>query len=385
MFSRSNRIGVLITENEASKGYALEVLKGIRSALPDQHIYSSTVQPSLTIQTFLPGESIQAKVNQLVWQANVSLIIGGITQPEIEPLLQVSSGFELPVLLLNPEVPALRKYPHVFHVYPNTQELAKHLIRAAKEEKWETFTLLRGQGSEQEQFMKEIFVMLHQEKKMRVVQDLTFTPGNFASMEAAALKIANINPIYRKKEYANLVSQEQRRAQKEKRAFDPTKLVLPAKPLCDAVILPEDFRTLHYFVKLLKFHGIRQLPFLGNQNWRNRELIEPWDNFLQGSKFVDYVGLYSQLDRRITSSTKLPDFFLPPQEAPKLDFKLIGLRAGTIAKEALNSPLRSVTPLSQLLQRSLQPENGKPFFLQDHSSKWQTHVFTLNHGSLVHQ
>src|SRR5690606_24878972 len=98
--------------------------------------------------------------------------------------------------------------------------------------------------------------------------------------------------------------QRARRAAEAQRVpFDPRMVVLKPIVNFDAVLLPDDFRTARHFAKLFKFHQVDKLTMIGNHEWRSPALVEPYDDFLEGSFFADFIGSYAKLPAAVSAPT----------------------------------------------------------------------------------
>lgn len=378
--NRKNKVGLILPAQKRYQKYNSEVLKGMTKSFTKKN--QGGHPPQLIIRYASTPKELKQKISELIWKENISLLVGGLREADYATLKPFGPALELPLLLLHPAKKPSKSDGYNFHVYPNNQQMAVTLVQAAKHRQWHKLTILRAQSNQQHSFIEQIYQAIDKEPGMKVVSDISYVSSDFQSMQAAAANIASINLKNREKEYQQLVLKEREQAAQENRPFRPEQVILPAKPNCDAILLPEDFRTLHYFVKLLKFHGIQKLPFMGNQNWRNRELIAPWEPFLQGSIFVDYIGLYSSLDKRILPLATASHFFLPPEQASSLDFQMIGLRAGDIAYQAMSLPQVSSSQLLKILKNLTQPNSNQRFFHPNQTSLWKNYLFELDQGTI---
>ena len=152
------------------------------------------------------------------------------------------------------------------------------------------------------------------------------------------------------------------------------------------MIIPDNFRIVRHFVNLLKYHGVEQLPLIGNYEWRSKSLLEPWDSFLQGAAFVDFVGSYDKLPKGFGEQYPDSPFFVAPDLAGQLDFRLIGYHTGRLA---LRVPIKPGSRKKDLvhalygLKNTESPNVAQNVFNESRSSSWPTYHFTVADRTLV--
>src|SRR5690606_8271449 len=106
----------------------------------------------------------------------------------------------------------------------------------------------------------------------------------------------------------------------------------------DAVFLPDDFRSVRHFAKLFKYFGVEKLAMIGNHEWRSPALIEPFDEFLEGSIFADFIGSYADIPRPLRVPVMGSPYFIHPENVIGVDFQLIGYRVARTAALASQNP-----------------------------------------------
>ncbi|MDE3269984.1 MAG: hypothetical protein OYH77_06840 [Pseudomonadota bacterium] len=85
----------------------------------------------------------------------------------------------------------------------------------------------------------------------------------------------------------------------------------------DAIFLPDNFKMLVYFNKILKFYNVESVPMIGMHRWRlpKSQLIATANGY-----FVDFIGNYSSLPAGLNKT---------PQDLPAInaiDLQLLGYR-----------------------------------------------------------
>ena len=148
----------------------------------------------------------------------------------------------------------------------------------------------------------------------------------------------------------------------------------------DAVVIPDNFRMVHHFVKLFKYHGVEQLPLLGNHEWRSMGLVEPWEPFLNGAVFADFIGSYFRIPAGIEYELGQNQFFVREGQTVAVDFQLIGYRAGAIGLEVLSFPLVKRRHLVKHLLKQRQNRATLPptrCSMPRAGSRWPTFLFRV--------
>ena len=155
----------------------------------------------------------------------------------------------------------------------------------------------------------------------------------------------------------------------------------------DAVFIPDDFRTVRHFAKLFRYHMVGHMPLIGNHEWRSPALIDPYDDFLDGSIFGDFIGSYTNLPGRISAPTVASPYFVSPEQVTTVDFQLIGYRAGKAAGMARQAARPNRRQLADAMLTFTSDKDGffgrGRVFDQERHSQWPTYLFTIVKNTLV--
>lgn len=382
--NHSGRIGVILPLTGSRAKFANYVLQGMRAAFNEAGVNFD--QAVILKDSAGMPKNAEARLAELVFKDRAMMVVGGLDKAEADALAPWSQSLQVPIVLMTRNRDATAQSSFAFTLYPDEKRLADTLASAAKKRNFRRIAVLRPAGGKSDK-VAEYF------KKSIVAQggtinyDLVYTPGNFDSMQAVSRELFKTEAAERTEEWRAAYRKARKQAEKEKVPFDPRMVVL--KPIVDfdAVFVPDDFRTVRHFVKLFKFHMVDKLPMIGNHEWRSPALIEPYEEFLDGSIFADFIGSYSKLPATVSAPTLSSPYFVAPQNVVPVDFQLIGYRAGKAARmvQMQKQTTRRQVPAAMLALKSDQSTffgNGAVFDAERHSN-WPTYLFSVSKAGLV--
>jgi hypothetical protein len=333
-------------------------------------------------------KSIIKGLAELILIDQVSMIITGLDPLEAKMSLPITKRLMIPTILINGNSSFIRQNKYAFQVFPQQNHLAKRIAMLIKKRKFKKIAIFRPMDKHSDILIDTLkkYISSPQLSDTEVVFDLKYYPGDFDSMESAVKQVSGIDYIKRKEEFELEYQQAKQKAEDEGIKFKANQVILPADLKADVVIIPDSFRMAHHFSNVFKYHGVSKIPFIGNHEWRAQGLVEPWEPFLQGSYFVDFIGDYKHLPEGISSLETDSSYFTMPAEAANLDFQLIGYRAGAIAIETTQSAPKYRKDLRLKLIK-LRSKEGfyteSLIFDKRRSSYWPTYLFSINSKSLI--
>lgn len=382
--NHSGRIGVILPLSGARAKFANFVLQGMRQAFAEAGVnfdQSVVLKDSQGV-----AKTAETRLAELVFKDRVMLVVGGLDKGEADALAPWSEGLQVPMMLMTRDRDVTAKSSFAFTLYPDEKRLADTLAQAAQKRSYRRVAILRPAGGKSdkvaEYFKKDVLA-----QGGTVNYDLVYTPGNFDSMQAVSRELFKTEAAERSEEWRTAYRRARKQAEKEHVPFDPRMVVL--KPIVDfdAVFIPDDFRTVRHFAKLFKFHMVDHLPLIGNHEWRSPALIDPYEDFLDGSIFADFIGSYAKLPAQVSAPTLSSPYFVAPQNVVQVDFQLIGYRAGKAARMATGNKqiARRQLPQAMLALKSDGAGfmgNGNVFDAERHGN-WPTYLFSVTKSGLV--
>lgn len=378
MFNRKpSKVGIILPMTGKHAPYSRSIVEGFLAAARHK---SETFQNTFIVKDSLHSkEELLRAVAELIFVDQVSLIIGGVKKSEAKILVNVSKSLQMPTFILNKDHSLVAESQLAFQIHPNKSDLAKALVKAAKNNNMTKIAILRPDSQRSDQIC-DAFVKHAQAEGISITNNVTYTSGNFDSMNQAIEVITQTSKEGREEEYARIYREAKIKAKRSGHAFNPRSVVLPANMTHDATFIPDHYRIIRHFIKLLRYHGVKKHTLLGNHEWRSHDLLDPWDAFLEGSIFADFIGSYAKLPISIEFAPDQNDYFVAPSKMIEVDLKLVGYRAGSIALDVIKTSfLKQKFFLRQLKNVS---EDG-PFFTSEkafydnRSSYWPTYIFKI--------
>ena len=319
----------------------------------------------------------------------VSIIIAATDLPSEQHLITRAKSLDFPLMLLANGGPDsdMRGAP-VFRVVPNISTMGQALAAAAVGRGFKKVAVFKPADGRADA-MNTAFVKAFVGLGGSVGFLGSFTSGNFESKDTIVQEAFKINSPERREEHELLYQQMKLAATERGESFNPKLAILPPVIDFDAIFLPDDFRSVRHFAKILRYHGVKQMPLLGHQGWRSQGLLEPYDRFLEGSIFVDYVGSYGELPVSLNAAAYTDTantWFLAPEFSSTLDYQLIGYRAGSLSTPILLSQKSKRRKFAEFLRKAPNKQvgffAGRSNFDEQQHSVWPAFIFTLKEGTL---
>jgi ABC-type branched-subunit amino acid transport system substrate-binding protein len=381
--THTGRIGVILPLTGPRAKLATYVVNGLRAAMTEAGL--SFDKMVVLKDSGGNPQLADERLAELIFRDRVALVVGGMERPEAESLGKWSAALAIPVVLLNRDRDLNAPSKFAFTLYPDEKRLAETLAAAATKRGWHRFAVLKPSSGKSDKVV-DYFHKAVQAKGGQVAYDLAYTPMNFDSMQGVSAQLVKANASDRADEYRKAYMKAKADAAKEGVPFDQRMVVL--KPIVDfdAVFIPDDFRVVRHFAKLFKYHMVDHLPMIGNHEWRSPALIDPYDEFLDGSLFADFIGSYAKLPPQVGAPTAGSPYFVEPQSVVAVDFQLIGYRAGRVARAATQNPRvgrRQIPDALAAITADAAGFFGKgAAFDGDRHSNWPTYLFTVTKKSL---
>jgi hypothetical protein len=380
----SGKIGVILPLSGPLAKLSSEIVTGMRGAFQEAGMkFEDRVVLRDSVGQAPVAERLLA---DMVFKDKVTLVVGGLEPAEAKVLADWSEQLMLPVVLLARDGNLIANKQHALRVYPDERRLADTLADTAVKRGKKRVVILRPANGKSD-MVREQFKLALQARGGVVVQDLMYNAGDFASMQAVSNTIFRVSISERPDEYRRAFRKAREAAQRARQPFDPRMVVL--KPIVDfdAIFIPDDFRTVRHFAKLFRYHQVDKMTLIGNHEWRSPALVEPYDDFFDGSFFADFIGSYAKLAPTIKVATLGSPYFVTPQTVMSVDFQIIGYRAARVARLALTDPKaerRFVAAGLKAAQSDNEAFFGKgPVFSPTGQSNWPTYVFNVQNGGLT--
>jgi hypothetical protein len=319
--THSGKIGVIMPIS--AQGY----LKHFTTTF-DAYLRASNLDPQKILvleDTQGKPEKVHAAVASMVYRHRVSALIGGTEPAEAAILAEWGHKLAIPTFLMIEPTQSAPK-PFVYYAHPTQAALAKAAAESNIRYGHRRVAILSPLDQHSDRFISE-YERIAKGLQIDVSQRFFYDSKRFDSMESAARKIFRLDPSDRKEELKNLYEAAKKRAKESGTTFNPKMVALQPDIRFDAILIPDTFKIVRHFAKIMTFLGARRVPLFGHFEWRSPGLISPWDNFLSGSYFVDFQGSYLDLPDPIKIQTQGSPYFVPGNKVEQADFSLVAWRA----------------------------------------------------------
>lgn len=385
------KVGLFVSQSGSDYRMSQAVIKGARAAFNESG--DDFDKRVVVMDTGGNPAGAQRVLADFVLRERVALVIGGANQPEAVALASWADRLFLPMIVLTDKIPGVTS-KLVFRSYPKESELATSLAKAAQSRSIKRIAILKPSDGKGAQFAAA-FREEAKEKGIEIANELTFIRGDFNSMETCGKTVFKIDVTERHDEYEELLKQKAAEAEAKGQTFNPRFVFL--KPVVDvqAILIPDDFKTVRHFAKIFKYLGVERMSLLGNQAWRSVALIDPPEPAMEGSIFTDFIGNYTLIPQALQVPTSRSPYFIEPQSVADVDFGIVAYRAGWAAAQSLKAPLKVRHRLTKNLI-ALRGESKSfwgpgPVFDKDRQTTWPSFVFivdadriTLETGTVAH-
>ena len=356
--SHSNKVGVILPLSGQYADLARSTLEGIKAAVKSQNVNFDRFFKVLDSSGSEVGT--EAAVARHLLKNEVAVLVGGLSKIEATVISRYSKYLRTPALLLNPNQDTIEANKNAFQVFPNKQSLAKSIVQKMILQKFNKIGILRPKDGRSDALINELKT-LAMNGTIEINMEADYEPGNYESMDLAVQKLFDLTMETRMDEYKEMLEDRKKEAEEAGIRFKPETVILAPQYEFQVVLIPDDFRVLRHFVKLMQYHNVESMPLVGNHMWRSPEVLKPWDPFLEGSYFVDFIGSYYNLPIGIYQSSpkEKSEYFVEPHIIASIDYKLIGHRSGEIGLDVL----RLREPKRRLISNSmLELKNKSSYF-----------------------
>jgi len=377
MGEHTGKIGVVLPLSGTAKDLGDNILKGMTALLKQRG-----KQPyDYILVRDSRGDAAVAEMHmaELYLRHRVATVIGGVHAQDAKTLAWWGDRLRLPTILLSNHQRDNQRSRHVFHVFPNEDAIAEALANHCGYRQFKNVAILQPLNSETGALVSKLTQAL-QKKNILANRRATYKLGDYESMEQAARQLLHVEKGARASEYTLLLHKLRSEAKQQGKPFNPDMVELPPIIDFDAVFIPDNFKNVRHFVQMLKYLGVKQLPLLGSHQWRSPGLVTPYDPFLEGAFFADFVGSYYDLPKGIPVRTLGSPFFVNVTDARNYDFNLIGFHSLELALGALvQQPIRyKMAKTLAALPLDASGYFGRGLaFMPDKASRWPAFVFQV--------
>lgn len=390
--AHSGTIGVFLPLTGLRSEAGRAAASGVQAAFAGATSESKKQTKLVVVDTGLGASHIRRELASLLFRDRLSAIIHLPTAADGHLLTSAARGIGLPILMLGPADETTngsegRVSPSVFRVFPQTRTLAESLVRQMQAQGVRRLAIVRPSANKAGRITGAVKAAALA-AGITITDELSYLPGNFDSMDAVARALFGIDTGERRGEWQQAMRAARLKAERQGVGFNPRMVSLKPIINTDAVFLPDDFRTVRHFAKIFRFHGVNRLAMFGNHEWRSPGLLEPWDDFIDGAVFGDFVSSYANLPPGISAPTIGSHLFADPTTVAGIDWQLIGWRAGDALQRVLSGARVHRRQLSRGLRNLPNPRTGMfaatgaRTFDSQRTANWPGFVFRTSNRSI---
>lgn len=379
----SQKVAVVLPLSKDKKKIGEAVLKGLRSAfIGDDKGFND-------LFIIKDNEGSDKKtlnlIAEMVLTNNITfLVVAAASSQGVKDISSLIHNLILPTFIIYKDSQLLSKSPFLYHVFPREESVAHALAAAVKAKQIPSMSILRPSSGKADKLSEQLVEELNK-LGVKVPQTISYTSGNYHSMSQAAMILAGTDPKVRAAEYQQLLADAEKKAKENGQIFNPRFTVLKPILQASAVFIPDNYRIVRHFINLFKYQGIKNLTLVGNNEWRAKAIMEPWEPYLKGSFFSDYVGPYNNLPKGLefTLDGGSP-YFVPIEQIVSVDIQYLGFRVGLLASQlSKESDIKRYQWQKKILAYRKEPiMKDKTSFSDSQCLNWPAYVFSFKNGDL---
>lgn len=260
------------------------------------------------------------------------LVLGGVEKEEAQFLKKIAVTLRVPTLAFERRHNDSERSDYFFEILPQVAVQAEVLAKNAHEKGLRRVVLFRPTDGHADLLIKSLSAELLK-TKIQVEKIVPYESGNYKSMSDAvgsllALEGKSLEQAHMKQN--ELEENELVKVIPGKFSFEDESEETFSDFLIDGVFIPDDFRILKHFVKIFEFHRIPQVTLFGNEQWRSENLITLWEDYWEGSFFVDFMGSLKEEPLTITGK-EIHSTLGKAEDITEIEGKRIGYYAAKIA------------------------------------------------------
>lgn len=375
----SNRVGIILPV--AAHSHLRHVIAAFEARARQENLDPKKVFVMID-NANRPEKTLQALAS-MVFEHKVSVIIGGTEPADAGTLRQWAPKLMIPTfIMMEPTAPT--HSPFIFYTYPSQKILADTAVQANLRFAHKRISILIPSNQRSSRFINH-YIEAAKKSGISILHQVSYDPKRFDLMESAARKIFRLDPSERKDDLKKLYETAKKHSEETGEPFNPKMIALQPDIQQDAVLIPDNFKIVRHFAKIFGYLGVRRIPMFGQHEWRSKGLINPWDNFLTGSYFVDLQGSYQTLPAPIRiASTESPNL-LPPDKVEQADFSILAWRSIEVPitlsqkKNEMRRKLDKLVPRAKDNAADVAIGNSAPVtYTPDNNISWSASIFSIS-------
>ena len=227
----------------------------------------------------LRGRNRVARLTRAIQQRKVHGIITDLPHSKMRNFMTICHDYHVPILYLGQR---RKDDPYLLRsIYPDFRRLVRKAVSAMQRRGFKRIAMLNPvQNGNVQQHIRRYAAAAGLQFTLA-----TYRRDDFDSMSRAVRRVFAVQE--------ETIDSEQE---------GKTEVVYQQLRKFDAVFLPDDFKTLKYFVKLFQYYTLAEIPVVGLHHWRSPQQVAD-KNLLRDGFFIDFIGNYAQLPQGLSPTT----------------------------------------------------------------------------------
>jgi hypothetical protein len=363
-----NRIGIILEQHPGNEDKTQAIIEGIKESLRN---VDHKVKGRFVIKKIaLVKKKVNRVLSNMILKDKVGIIITWGQKKFIKHIQRWQKGLDIPTIFISNKT---KTGKNSFNVFPNRKNYGLEFIRTLKRKNIKRIAILTPARHSKTPLLRTIKYYL-KKYGITVVEDVQYIKDDYTSYDMACRKIFTINRFARRTEYNQILSSERKKARKEGFKLNKKLVFLPARVDYDAIFIPDDFKTVHYFTKLFKYYQAKNVQLIGTYQWRSDDLLTPKEKILEGATFIDFLGDYKNLPFKV-SKTHTKDV----SNSFKTDYKLMGYYTGLLGQMVLKKSNNNKSKIRSALRKAKINDNfiGKNKAFTNNKFNWPSFAIEI--------
>lgn len=339
-----NTLGIIVPLTGNKKAIGENVLRGLKIG-----IESGFGNYKLVIRDSQSDAAIAGRMaEELIRDHGVFGIIGGVTTASADSIVQVTSRFGVPTIVLSPKPGIVESFDFTFQNSLTLKYAATKTAESVlKNPKYLKIAVLKPDDNFGNAYA-DAFVQAITNGGKEITEVRSYVFSDKKSLNEAIKGIVNLDAEgERKDEYLKKLN-EWKKENKNARRLNPPGIEELLKPIVDfdSIFIADSAKPAALVAATLPYFDIENSPLIGTHLWNSDELIKRAPEQVEGSVFVDSLPPAGQWPNN--GCTRAIANSLGGKE-PNL-FSVLGYDSAKIFKAALNSSPENRVALKEKLE-----------------------------------
>lgn len=324
-------LGVIVPLSGPQKSIGENIIRGLKIGIQSGFRgYKLIVKDSAS-----NPETAALASDELIKKYKVFGIIGGATSTTAEAIVQVSSRYGVPTLVLTPKPGIVDQYDFTFQnaltLHSAAQKTATAII---KKNQFKKISILKPDDKFGQAYT-DAFVKTLEGNNIEVINIQSYSFSERGSLNRAIKNLTHLDPEGERKEEYEEKLNTWKEENKNSRRLNPPAIEELLEPIIDfdALFIADSAKHAALIAASLIYFDIEGISFIGTHLWNSWELIKRAPEQVEGSFFVDSLPPAGQWPNN--SCTRKISKSLEGKE-PNL-FSVLGYDSAKIFRAALKS------------------------------------------------